>query len=99
MDVCKIFAGIPMDAAGYYAGVPLIVLITPFTLLTGLLGNLGMRDLSADLRAAPYLGARGIRFWVWPGSALAKKAGKWLMASELVETSRLFARCVADIEP
>lgn len=69
------------------------------SLLTGLLGNLGMRDLSADLRAAPYLGARGIRFWVWPGSALAKKAGKWLMASELVETSRLFARCVADIEP
>ncbi len=69
------------------------------SLLTGLLGNLGMRDLSADLRAAPYLGARGIRFWVWPGSALAKKAGKWLMAAELVETSRLFARCVADIEP
>ena len=69
------------------------------SLLTGLLGNLGMRDLSADLRAAPYLGARGIRFWVWPGSALAKKAGKWVMAAELVETSRLFARCVADIEP
>ena len=69
------------------------------SLLTGLLGNLGMRDLSADLRAAPYLGARGIHFWVWPGSALAKKAGKWLMAAELVETSRLFARCVADIEP
>lgn len=69
------------------------------SLLTGLLGNLGMRDLSADLRAAPYLGARGIRFWVWPGSALAKKAGKWVMAAELVETSRLFARCVADIDP
>lgn len=69
------------------------------SLLTGLLGNLGMRDLSADLRAAPYLGARGIRFWVWPGSSLAKKSGKWVMAAELVETSRLFARCVADIDP
>lgn len=68
-------------------------------LLTGLLGNLGMRQLDADLRAAPYLGARGIKFWVWPGSSLAKKGGKWIMAAELVETSRLYARCAADIEP
>lgn len=68
-------------------------------LLSGLLGNLGLRQLDADFRAPPYLGARGIHFWVWPGSALAKKGGKWIMAAELVETSRLFARCVADIEP
>ncbi len=68
-------------------------------LLTGLLGNLGMRQLDADFRAPPFLGARGIRYWVWPGSALAKKGGKWIMAAELIETSRLFARCVADIEP
>ena len=69
------------------------------SLLTGLLGNLGLRQVDADFRSAPYLGARGIRFWVWPGSALAKKGGKWIMAAELVETSRLFARCAADIEP
>ncbi len=69
------------------------------SLLTGLLGNLGLRQVDADFRAAPYLGARGIRFWVWPGSALAKKGGKWIMAAELVETSRLFARCAADIDP
>ena len=69
------------------------------SLLSGLLGNLGLRQLDADFRAPPYLGARGIHFWVWPGSALAKKGGKWIMAAELVETSRLFARCAADIEP
>ncbi len=68
-------------------------------LLTGLLGNVGMRQLDADLKAPPFLGARGIHFWIWPGSALAKKAGRWILASEIVETSRLFARCVADIEP
>lgn len=69
------------------------------SLLTGLLGNLGLRQLDADFRAPPYLGARGIHFWIWPGSSLAKKAGQWVMAAELVETSRLFARCVAQIEP
>ena len=37
--------------------------------------------------------------WIWPGSARAKKAGRWILAAEIVETSRMFARCVADIEP
>ena len=68
-------------------------------LLTGLLGNVGMRQLDADIKAPPFLGARGIHFWIWPGSALAKKAGRWVLAAEIVETSRLFARCVAEIEP
>jgi ATP-dependent helicase HrpA len=68
-------------------------------LLTGLLGNVGTRVLDADFREPPYSGARGIKFHVWPGSPLAKKAGRWLMAAELVETSRLFARTVAGIEP
>ncbi|NHL66816.1 ATP-dependent RNA helicase HrpA [Burkholderia ambifaria] len=63
-------------------------------LLTGLLGNLGMK---AD-DDPHYLGARGIKFYLWPGSALAKKAGRWVMAAELVETSRLYARCLAKIE-
>ncbi|WP_261524727.1 ATP-dependent RNA helicase HrpA [Burkholderia multivorans] len=63
-------------------------------LLTGLLGNLGLK---AD-DDPHYLGARGITFYLWPGSALAKKAGRWVMAAELVETSRLYARCLAKIE-
>lgn len=68
-------------------------------LLTGLLGNIGMRQTDADFRAPPYLGARGIHFWVWPGSSLSKNRAKWVMAAEIVETSRLFARCAAEIEP
>ena len=68
-------------------------------LLAGLLGNVGTRVLDADFREPPYSGARGIKFHIWPGSPLVKKAGRWLMAAELVETSRLFARTVAGIEP
>jgi ATP-dependent helicase HrpA len=68
-------------------------------LLAGLLGNVGFKTLDADYREPPYLGARGIKFFVWPGSPLAKKAGRWVMAAELVETTRLFARVVATIEP
>ena len=64
-------------------------------LLTGLLGNIGCK---AD-EEAHYLGARSIKFHLWPGSALLKKAGRWVMAAELVETSRLFARTIARIEP
>jgi ATP-dependent helicase HrpA len=63
-------------------------------LLAGLLGNIGMRD-EAD---GSYSGARGIKFWVHPGS-WTRKPGRWLVAAELVETTRLFARCVADIDP
>ncbi|KAF1029282.1 MAG: hypothetical protein GAK40_00565 [Burkholderia plantarii] len=64
-------------------------------LLTGLLGNIGTK---AD-DEPHYLGARGIKFHLWPGSSLVKKAGKWVMAAELVETSRLYARGLAKIEP
>ncbi len=64
-------------------------------LLTGLLGNIGCK---AD-DGAWYLGARGIRFYLWPGSTLGKKAGRWVMAAELVETTRLYARCLAQIQP
>ena len=64
-------------------------------LLAGLLGNLGYKSEEE----AQYLGARGIRFFIHPGSRLAKKAGRWIVAGELVETSRLFARCIAKIDP
>src|SRR5450830_647401 len=64
-------------------------------LLTGLLGNVGFKS-DED---SHYLGARGIKFHIWPGSHLLKKAGKWLVAAELIDTSRLYARCVAQIQP
>ena len=63
-------------------------------LLTGLLGNVGMKTDEGS-----FLGARAIKFWVHPGSGVAKKAGRWIMAAELAETTRLYARCVATIEP
>ena len=63
-------------------------------LLTGLLGNVGLRDAEDG----SYTGARGIKFWVHPGS-WTRKPGRWLVAAELVETTRLYARTVASIEP
>jgi len=63
-------------------------------LLTGLLGNIGMKD-EADNN---YTGARGIKFWVHPGSG-TKKPGKWILSAELVETTRLYARTVASVDP
>nr|WP_286235912.1 ATP-dependent RNA helicase HrpA [Thalassotalea sediminis] len=63
-------------------------------ILSGLLSHLGQLDENRE-----YKGARNSRFFVFPGSNLAKKNPKWLMATELVETSRLFARVVAKIDP
>ncbi len=64
-------------------------------LMSGLLGNLGLKSEESG----NYLGARDIRFWIHPGSRMLKKAGKWIMAAELVDTSKLYARCVARIDP
>lgn len=64
-------------------------------LLSGLLGNIGLKNEEGG----GYLGAREIRFQIHPGSSLVKKAGRWIVAAELVETTRLYARCVARIEP
>ncbi len=63
-------------------------------LLAGLLGNVGMKTEEGN-----YLGARGIRFWIHPGSGVRRKAGRWVMAAELTETTRLYARCVATLAP
>ncbi|WP_306848955.1 ATP-dependent RNA helicase HrpA [Cupriavidus necator] len=68
-------------------------------LLTGLLGNVGCRIEDGDGKGREYLGARGIKFHLWPGSLIARKVGRWIVAAELVETSRLFARTLARIEP
>jgi len=64
-------------------------------ILAGLLSNVGCRNEDGD----GYQGARGIRFHLHPGSGLARKGAKWVLAAELVETSRLYARCAARIEP
>ena len=66
-------------------------------LLTGLLGNIGFKG--EDEPGAGFLGARGIKFNIWPGSSLLKKPGKWIMAAELVDTTRLYARGIAQIQP
>jgi ATP-dependent helicase HrpA len=63
--------------------------------LSGLLSQVGMRE--GETRE--FLGARGARFVIFPGSSLAKKPPRWVMAAELVETSRLWARTVARIQP
>jgi ATP-dependent helicase HrpA len=63
-------------------------------LLSGLLGSIGSKNEEGD-----YDGARGIRFAVHPSSGLRKRPPRWLVASELVETSRLFARVCAQVEP
>lgn len=64
------------------------------SLLTGLLGNLGFNHEERE-----YMGARNRKFMIFPGSSMAKKTPKWLMAAELIETSKLFAHTVAKIEP
>jgi len=64
------------------------------SLLTGLLSHVGFKDEDNE-----YLGARNRKFFVFPGSPLAKKGPKWIMVAELIETSRLFARCCAKIQP
>ena len=65
-------------------------------LLTGLLGNIGCKSVE---REPHYLGAREIKFFIAPNSVLAKKGTKWVAAAELTDTTRLYARCVARIEP
>ncbi|HPV31775.1 MAG TPA: ATP-dependent RNA helicase HrpA [Methylotenera sp.] len=64
-------------------------------LLAGLLGNIGFKDGESE----SYAGARGIRFHIAPGSTLKKTRPKWVIAAELVDTTKLYARCVAKIEP
>mgnify|MGYP003703342951 FL=1 len=64
------------------------------SLLSGLLGNVGCKSDEEDW----YLGARGIKFWKHPGANLSKRPGRWILAAELVETTRLYGRGIATIE-
>ena len=65
------------------------------SMLCGLLGNIGYKNEEDE----SYLGARGIRFYRHPGARLSKKPGRWIVAAELVETTRLFGRGIANIDP
>ncbi|MFN0183568.1 MAG: ATP-dependent RNA helicase HrpA [Aquabacterium sp.] len=65
------------------------------SMMAGLLGNLGCKSDDED----HWLGARGIHFWPHPGAHLSKKPPRWLMAAELVETTRLYGRGLALIDP
>jgi ATP-dependent helicase HrpA len=65
------------------------------SMLAGLLGNIGWKMEEEEV----YLGARGIKFYRHPGAHLSKKPGRWIVAAELVETTRLFGRGIANIEP
>ncbi|GAA3190642.1 ATP-dependent RNA helicase HrpA [Streptomyces virens] len=79
------------------------------SLLAGLLSHIGMKDVKESKDSAPagrrdggrneYLGARNAKFAIFPGSALFKKPPRFVMSAELVETSRLWARVNAKIEP
>jgi ATP-dependent helicase HrpA len=64
-------------------------------LLTGLLGNVGCKSEESGY----YLGARGMKYLIHPASALSKNAGKWIVCAELTETTKLYARCIARIDP
>src|SRR5690606_20242532 len=61
-------------------------------LLSGFLSNIALRG-----EASEYTGARGIKLHIFPGAGVFKTRPKWLMAAELVETARLYARDVADV--
>jgi len=63
-------------------------------ILSGLLSQIGQKTEEGD-----YLGARQRRFWIHPSSVIGRKKPAWVMAAELVETTKLFARMVAKIEP
>jgi len=74
------------------------------SLLTGLLGYVAKKEedeksQERGSKTGGYVGARGIRPFIWPGSTIGKKAGAWILAGELQETSRMYARTIAKIEP
>nr|WP_255377191.1 ATP-dependent RNA helicase HrpA [Pseudacidovorax sp. RU35E] len=70
------------------------------SMLAGLLGNIGWKmDEEGNSSSGEYLGARGIKFHRHPGAHLRKRPGRWIVCAELVETTRLFGRGIANIEP
>ena len=64
-------------------------------LLSGSLSFIGMRDVDAGM----YRGARNLKFRIFPGSGMARSQPQWIVAAEIAETQRTYARCVASVEP
>jgi ATP-dependent helicase HrpA len=100
-DPVAVPAGKTQDGARFPADLADRIHIS---LLAGLLSHIGMKDTDPSPRgarrgAAEFTGARGARFAIFPDSALARKPPQWVVAAELVETSRLWARTAARIEP
>jgi len=63
-------------------------------ILAGFLGNIGQKQEDAQ-----YVGVRGAKFWIFPGSGLFKRKPAWIVASEIVETTKLYARSIGPIKP
>ena len=85
-------------------GLPATYEQVHLSLLTGLLGYIAKKEedeksQERGSKTGSYIGARGIRPSIWPGSTIGKKAGAWILAGELQETSRMYARTIAKIEP
>jgi ATP-dependent helicase HrpA len=94
-DVHRQLAALAGEMGMHISGKPAAYEQLHRALIAGLLGNIGCKGEEAG----EYLGARGIRFAIFPGSGLRRKQPKWVLAAELVETTRLYARCAARIEP
>ena len=85
-------------------GLPATYEQVHLSLLTGLLGYVAKKEedeksQDRNSKTGGYIGARGIRPFIWPGSTIGKKAGAWILAGELQETNRMYARTIAKIEP
>ncbi|MGH3607856.1 MAG: ATP-dependent RNA helicase HrpA [Pseudonocardiaceae bacterium] len=91
----RITRDLGMKPAASLPGTPVDPQQVHVSLLAGLLSHIGL----LDPETRDYLGARGARFAIFPGSALFRKPPRWVMATELVETSRLWGRIAARIEP
>ncbi|MFV8380332.1 ATP-dependent RNA helicase HrpA [Corynebacterium hindlerae] len=94
-DLVRQLRGITKDLGWATETTPLNSDALHQSLLAGLLSHIGQREGDSK----EFMGARGARFMVFPGSALAKKPPQFVMAAELVDTSRLWARDVAAIDP
>ena len=85
-------------------GIPATYEQVHLSLLTGLLGYVAKKEedeksQDRNSKTGGYVGARGVRPFIWPGSTIGKKAGAWIVAGELQETNRMYARTIAKIEP
>jgi ATP-dependent helicase HrpA len=85
-------------------GLPATYEQVHLSLLTDLLGYVAKKEedeksQARNSKTGGYVGARGIRPFIWPGSTIGKKAGAWILAGELQETNRMYARTIAKIEP